>query len=347
MTSSVPALPPVRVIDLGHRSPAALVEAEPERARALLEAGRHTFGGAVLRLGDRASRRWLTRAANPYAGEIAAAAAVLPEPGGWVLNLSHEWGCTSAISMPAPGVAPRLLRTLDWPMEGLGENLLAVRRRGPAGPWLDLTWPGFVGVVQALAPGRFAAAFNQAPLDRTSGIFPLDWLIQRRAFWRSRALPPAHLLRRVFEEAGDYDEARTLLSETPLALPVIFTLAGCRPGEGCIIERLETRAFERPLPAVAGNHWDAVGRPAYPRGVESRERGRLMAARLEAAGLDLDWLAPPILNPLTRLAFAAEPAGGRLVVQGFESYGPATAILDLCEAETGIRPAGRTIAFER
>ncbi len=344
MTPRAPHLPPIPVIDLGDGSPAELVEAAPERARALLEAARHSFTGGLLALGDRASRRWLNRTDSPYLEEIAAVAACLPGRGGWALNLSHEWGCTSGVTAPAPDAPPRLLRTLDWRMDGLGENLLAVSRRGPAGPWLDLTWPGFVGVVQALAPGRFAAVFNQAPLHRRSGIFPLDWLIQRRSFWRSRALPPAHLLRRVFDEAGDYEEARALLAETPLALPVIFTLAGCRPGEGCIIERLETRAFERPLPSAAGNHWDAVARPAYPRGVESRARGRLLAARLADPGPGLDWLAPPILNPLTRLALSAEPARGRLVAQGFESYGPATAVLSLSGEETGLRADPEAIA---
>ncbi len=47
-----------------------------------------------------------------------------------------------------------------------------------------------------------------------------------------------------------------------------------------------------------------------------------MRAEAPAAGPDLAWLKPPVLNPTTRLALYAEPAGGRLVAQGFEAAGP-------------------------
>jgi hypothetical protein len=38
--------------------------------------------------------------------------------------------------------------------------------RGPAGEYHNITWPGYVGILTASAPGRFAAAINQAPLWR-------------------------------------------------------------------------------------------------------------------------------------------------------------------------------------
>jgi hypothetical protein len=41
-------------------------------------------------------------------------------------------------------------------------------RYGPAGEFFDVTWPGAVGTLTAVAPGRFAAAINQAPLFRRS-----------------------------------------------------------------------------------------------------------------------------------------------------------------------------------
>ena len=52
-------------------------------------------------------------------------------------------------------------------------------------------------------------------------------------------------------------------------------------------------------------------------------------------GSGLDWLAPPVLNELTRLALRAEPATGRLWVQGYEAYGPATSVLELAEPPPG------------
>ena len=347
MRSSTDRLPEIPVVDLGDRPPAALVASQQERAARLLAAARRDYTLPILIAGDAACRRWLARSNNPYRAEIADVAASLPGPGGWALNLSHEWACSSGVAA-APdlpeGAENHLLRALDWRMAGLGENLLAVRRRGPGGPWVDFTWPGFVGTIQGLAPGRFAAAFNQAPLARHTGLFAADWALQRGRFWRSRNLPPAHLLRRVFDQAADFAEARSLLCRTPLALPVIYALVGPGPGEACVIERLEDRSFVREAPAdepiAAANHWQAAGRSGYPRGLESERRSARLAETLPRPGSGLDWLAPPVLNELTRLALRAEPATGRLWVQGYESYGPATAVLELSEQpSTGARPA--------
>jgi hypothetical protein len=343
MTTAVDPLPAIPLVALGTAPAAALVEAETERVHALMAMARRAYSPPMLAAGDRISRRWLEKAANPYTEEIAGVAARLPGPGGWVLNLSHEWACTSGVAPTAGAQSSRLLHTLDWRMAGLGENLLAVRRQGPAGPWLDVTWPGFVGTLQGLAPGRFAAAFNQAPLRRRSGLFLADWAIQRAAFWRSRHLPPAHLLRRTFDEAADYAEAKEMLVQTPLALPVIFALSGLQPDEGCIIERLETRAFVREAPAAAANHWQAAGLGGYSRGVESEARSRLLSERLSRADSSLDWVVPPVRNELTRVALLAEAARGRLSVQGYEAYGPATAVLEVEEPLPHQAPARTAI----
>ena len=60
---------------------------------------------------------------------------------------------------------------------------------------------------------------------------------------RIRFIPPDHLLRDVLETCGSFGEARHRLETTPVARPVIFTLAGCRRGERCVIERTE-QGFE-------------------------------------------------------------------------------------------------------
>ena len=71
----------------------------------------------------------------------------------------------------------------------------------------------------------------------------------------SRAIPPDQLLRQVFEVAGDYETARRMLETTPVARPVIYTLAGCGAGERCVIERTETDFNTRIDEYGAANDW--------------------------------------------------------------------------------------------
>ena len=139
----------------------------PSRARAL---ARRVRGVAAARRGrmlpgiDAVTRRWLHRSASPYVGEIAAIAATLGYSGIWFLNGCYQWGCT-ALAREQAG-APWLARTLDWPFPGLGRYLEIARMQGPAGMFDNVGWPGYVGALTASAPGRFAAAINQAPLRR-------------------------------------------------------------------------------------------------------------------------------------------------------------------------------------
>ncbi|WP_193367116.1 hypothetical protein [Pelagibius marinus] len=307
--------------------PGDLLHLEPARLAALITAAERRYPRPAIALADRLSQRWLERSANPYLEEIAAVAAALGRPGAHFLNMSYEWACTCSVGPSPDGRANRLTRVLDWPFEGLGAELVAARQRGPAGDWINITWPGFSGSIQGLAPGRFAAAFNQAPLRRRSPSKVIDWACDRYGLWKSRALPPGHLLRRVFDEAPDFAAAKSMLAETPLALPAIFSLAGCEPGEQAVIERLEDHAVVHEGPQVAANHWNAADMPpARARGTVSDRRAEVMRAEAAAAGPDLAWLKPPVLNPTTRLALYAEPASGRLVAQGFEAAGPDRAV---------------------
>jgi hypothetical protein len=217
---------------------------------------------------------------------------------------------------------------LDWRQEGLGRALIVVWQRGPAGDFANITWPGFVGVVTAMAPGRFAVALNQPPMMSWGLTPPVDWLVGRIAVWRSRALPPVHLLRRVCESCGNYDEARRVLAEHPLCLPALFTLAGTQSGQGCVIERTQGDATQRDMPAAIGNHWVAVAKRGRARGAQSPQRVAQMDAALAGAG---SWLEPPIINRHTRLVATLNPARSRLIAQGWEHDGPATARLT-CES---------------
>lgn len=327
----------------GAEFPAAFAAAAlPVEIASILAMARRRYTAAGLSLGDAVSRRWLARNASPLGAEVASVAATVGRPGAWLLNLSYEWACTCGVAAPE-GAAPVLLRVLDWDLAGLGETLSVIRQDGPAGEWLHVGWPGLAGAITALAPGRFAVAINQPPLPLTRlgaaarargmGLAGLlaDWAAARPAAWRSRALPPAHLLRLVCDTAPDFETALAMLRDMPVAAPVAFTLAGTRPGEAAAIERTPDRHAVRRGPRVAvANHWDGLDMPGAPRWRESGARHARMDSVLRDPVPDrLRWLVPPLLNPGTRLVAAMRPAEGLLTLAGHEGERRVTEVLDL------------------
>jgi len=330
-----PTAATIPYFDVSDGGPVDLCRLAPERLEALIAAGRIHYGSASLTIGDRISRTWLARAQNPYVEEIDRIAETVGTAGAFLLNLSYEWTCTTGIGRDPSGPGNRLLRTLDWPLDGLGRNVVVARQSGPAGDYFNATWPGFTGVVTAMAPGRFSAAINQPPMRRWTPSCWFDWVVNRSRTWRNRALPPVHLLRRVFETCGSFNDALRLLTETPLALPAFFTLSGNAAEEGAVIERDETRAWVRPSPAAAANHWLDGGNPGdRMRGEDSPGRLALMERLRDGAGDGFDWVQPPILNATTRLAVVANANSGTLVVKGYERDGPVTAPFSLHELLT-------------
>ena len=55
----------------------------------------------------------------------------------------------------------------------------------------------------------------------------------------------------------------------------------------------------------------------------------MMSGLCRNAQAEFDWLIDPVLNPDTRLGVVANPASGHLLVQGWESDGPATEVFRL------------------
>lgn len=270
----------------------------------------------VLPAADRLARRRMMAMRDPYRLEVRHIARLLGRPGSAFFNLSYEFGCTARVF--ETGGVPVLFRTLDWPFRGLGERARILRLTGSAGEWALVTWPGVVGCLQASAAGRFAAVLNQAP-ERGSRLGRLPaWVREKRRFLRAKGLPPAHLLRQVMETAPDFETARKMLRETHLAAPVIYTLAGTRPGEAVTIERTENAALEADAPAAA-NHFatplEAAGR-WRARGHDSA--GRRRQALATAVPPALDNLPKPILNPLTRLAVTLD-ATGTIAAMGYDA----------------------------
>ena len=320
---------PVFAIAAGHEPAAESLRADPERLALLLASARKTYTPPGMRLADRLSRQWARHVVSPYNDAVCDVDATLGRPGAYLLNHSYEWGCTTGACEDPEQGGPTLMRVLDWPFDGLGRALVVTRHDGGAGPYDNLTWPGYVGVLTASAPGRFAAAINQPPLPAPWGK-AVGWPLARYRVARSRAMPPSHLLRLAFDTCRTYDEAVELITKTPICIPAIYTLAGVKPGERITIERTENHALIAPRPAAA-NHWTAPGAPAgRPRNASSRARHAAMRALCDARpDWSLGWLHAPILDRDARVVMMANAASGKLVAQGFEKTGAATAALAL------------------
>lgn len=323
------ALPVIPVVDVGPDFPLETLERDEARAHALLDQATRRVPRTALRSLDAVSRRWLLKGEPHHLGEVDAIARRLGRPGAYFLSVNYEWGCTCRVAPSADGRSARLMRVLDWATPGLGRFVVAARVRGPAGPFVALTWPGYTGVLQAVAPGRFAAALNQAPMRRTLGWLPADWAANRARVWRTPHVTASHLLREVFEKAGSFEEAKAMLTLRPIAAPAIFSLAGTTSSQVAVIERQEVSASVHVGPNVAANHWQSPGWNGRARGVDSPGRASSMSRAAPEFDGTFPWLASPILNARTRLVMLADAAGARVMAQGYEDGAPATAVLDL------------------
>ncbi len=320
-------LPGILVCDVGANFPMEIAECVGEQGYELLSTATEKVPSAVLRLLDRVSRHWLVRNNSLYLEEIEALANLSRSPGLYYLNLDYEWGCTTAARPGRNGHGAVLQRTLDWNVNGIGRHIVAARIANPLGNWVSLTWPAFTGVIQAFAPGRFAAAINQPTPARRFGVRPLDRLLAKTRVWGSRSIQPIHLLRRVFETAPDYATARAVLETTPITTPVIFTLAGIHADQTIVIERrpAQARIIDDAFAANEwrANEWRSGQHAAF------QNAARLAAMRRTSADWDLSlgWVGWPLLNDETRLAMMADPANGHLLARGYEAGKAATKIL--------------------
>jgi hypothetical protein len=331
-------MPAISIIDVGDGGPLRHAALGRARARALRDDCLTVFPRAVtpfLPALDGAARRWLARSCSPYVPEIAQIAATLGFSGVWLLNGSYQWGCTS-LAREEDGV-PWLARTLDWLFPGLGRHAELMRAKTPVGEYFNVTWPGYAGVLTAMAPRRFAACLNQAPMWRRTRhpwLRIYDLAANALHTWVNvRHMPPEQLLRWVFETCETYAAAKSVLEITPVAKPVIYTLIGCAPDERCVIERTENGFVTREEETSAANDW-VPGRPGWEARLaatyfltDSSEEAAARCRDRQDALADwrgllsrrgFDWVTPPVLNPYTRLAVTMSPARAILRVAGYE-----------------------------
>jgi hypothetical protein len=332
---------PITFIDIRKSDNIFLLKGNRQRAIEIIDASKNIFGlisrvfsFVALPIGDFIAKKWLKKTNNPYLDEIEQYAKILGIKGVYALNISYEWGCTSGAYQSQNSV--KLARVLDWPFPKLGENIVVAHQLGVGGDFYNITWPAVSGVFQAMAPNRFAAALNQAPMRRYLTGVILDWVRNRFKFYSQNSLLPAHLLRNVFEEAKDYNQAKEMLCKIPVAMPVMYTLTGVKENEGCVIERTENDFVIRELQndrVCVANHFESKfnGLNSWlPRAIDSS--GRVcMANSLNANEVNesLDWFKEPIANTLSRLVMFADVKNNKLSVMGTDGENQVTEVFKL------------------
>ncbi len=325
----------IPVLDCGPDFPMATLIAYEGRAHHLLDLATHRVPSSALRQLDKASKAWLEKWQNAHLPEIDAIAHRLNRPGAYFFSVNYEWGCTCRVAPSPDQKTARLVRVLDWKTSGLGRNVVAARVAGSTGPYVTLTWPGYTGVLTAMAPGRFSVALNQAPMRNPLGNYYLDWVANRRRVWSMPHPTPSHVLRDVCETAATYAQAREMLVAQPISTPGIYSLAGLKPNETTVIERSETEARVHDGPNVAANHWQAAGWTGHARGGDSAGRASMMHCVNTEMDPAFPWLKEPILNLRTRIVMVSDAAQGTLVAKGFENMVAATEPLELAASLAG------------
>jgi hypothetical protein len=341
---------PIPLVDVREGGPLAHARTRVSAAVALRDAclaPLPTWCHGSLGLVDRVASAWLRRSASAYHAELEHIAKILGFHGAVTLNLSYLFACTTSAESDARGT-PVLRRSLDWPFNGLGKCVEVAWQAGPAGDFYNATWPGAIGVLTAMAPGRFCAVINQAPMRRrTRGPFflPYDAAINLKdAFVREDGWPPDHLLRFAFETCANFEEAIALLSREPLARPALFTLTGAKAGEIALVERTQRHATVLRGPVVVANDWQEPRRGWCARmGYENNEARKASLRAFPAGGAPFEWVIPPVLNNTTRLVVEMSAAdGGSFLARGYESPSgrdlpiPATADFHLRETRSAL-----------
>eukprot|EP00913_Durusdinium_trenchii_P005662 g5280.t1 len=146
-------------------------------------------------------------------------------------NVSYDlviaaFGC-SAVALPT-ATGPVLARNMDWWPEDIlaRASYIVQTERGGELQYANAGWPGAVGVVTGMSGRGFAVSLNA--------------VISPDGFSRL-GYPVLLHLRRVVEDAADFDDALERLSRQKLTVPGLFTLVGRENDQRVVIERAPNR----------------------------------------------------------------------------------------------------------
>ncbi len=160
-------------------------------------------------------------------------------------------GC-STIALPTPA-GPVLARNMDWAPEDLLAQTSYLIRAAHGGrlEYAHAGWPGAIGVVTGLSSRGFAVALNAVQCPEGGDKLGYPVLLH---------------LRRVLEDAADFNSAVQMLSDQHLAAPCLLTVVGTANDERVVIERTPKRhghrRAENGQPLVVTNHYRLLYPPA-------------------------------------------------------------------------------------
>lgn len=150
------------------------------------------------------------------------------------LRLPRPFGCTAGVRW-VENLGMVHVRSLDWPLATIGNATRLFHFRDGRREFVSVGVPGYTGVLSGMLPNAYSVTINWAP----PSAFP------------SFAFGPAFLLREVLETCDSYSAAVRVLSETPLATSVFFTVCGTKQDQACVVERTKKRAVIRRLSKTA------------------------------------------------------------------------------------------------
>ena len=202
--------------------------------------------------------------ANRFQPEIASLAKAVgaDEQDILIANLSYDlalslFGC-STVALPTPS-GPIVARNMDWPQEKIlaqSSCLLKYMQHGKL-KFANAGWPGAVGVVTGLSVNGFAIVLNA--VNSPEGT---NW----------NGYPVLLHIRRVLEDATDFDDALEQLSQQKLTSSALITLVGTENQQRVVIERTASRYAlrwaEPDRPLVTTNDYRLLYKPATSAGSE-------------------------------------------------------------------------------
>jgi len=229
------------------------------RARALLEAMAAEVPARFKYLADLAN----LRTGGRFRPEAVALADVLGVDWRVILaaNLAYDvvvayaYGCSTVALATADG--PILARNMDWhPADALARASYLIRAEADGEPlFAHAGFPGSIGVVSGLSGRGFGVTLNAVASDRGIDLLGYPVLLH---------------IRRVLEDAQDFDDAVQRLAHQRLCAPCLLTVVGRENHQRVIIERTpRDHALRTPHddePIFVTNHYRSIVEPSAPPG---------------------------------------------------------------------------------